>query len=157
MSFHFVADVEPFDFFKMSLRKTYKSPVGICNIVFTVAAILLTIRFFAEASGIVQPILLFMCMLFPVIQPLSILWRARQLSGRIPKGLVLDADDSGITVSVGPQSEKIGWDRVSNLLINKDMLVIRLDDNHGYFLTDGVLKDDREAFKEFVLSKLRNR
>lgn len=157
MFFHFDVEVKAVDFFRLSMRKTYKSPLGICNIVFTVAAILLTLRFFSVASAWVRPVLILMCMIFPVFQPLSVYFRAGNLASGIPKGLTLDINDDGILVSVGSQSETIEWRRVKALIDNKDMLILAVDGNNGYFLTNRVLKDNREAFKKYVDSKLGKR
>lgn len=157
MKFHFVIDVRPFDFFKMSMKKTYKSPIGVCNIVFTVAAVLLTIKFFANASELVQLLLVIMCLIFPVLQPLGVFFKARALSISIPKGLTLDIDDSGIQASLASQTDKIEWKRVDVLIDNKDMLIIKVDHSRGYFLTNRVLGEERAAFKKYVKSRLGDR
>lgn len=149
MNFHFVIDVRPFDFFKMSMKKTYRSPIGVCNILFFAAAVILTVRFFASASDAVQLLLIIMCLIFPVIQPLGVYFKAKTLSESIPKGLTLDVDNAGILVSLNEQQEKIDWKRVNVLIDNKDMLIIKVDGSRGYFLANRVLGDDRDAFKEF--------
>lgn len=157
MNFHFVIDVNPFDFFKMSMKKTYKSPVGICNIVFTVAAVLLTARFYSEVSDPVQLLLVIMCLIFPVFQPMGVYFRAKTMAAGIPKGLTMDINDNEIMVSVNSQSERIDWKRVKALIDNKDMLILKVDNNSGYFLTNRVLGKERDAFKKYVESGLGNR
>lgn len=154
MNYHFDIDVKPVDFFKLSMRKTYKSPVGICNIVFTLAAIALTVRFFGEAADWVRLLLILMCILFPVIQPISVYFRGRALAVSIPKGLTLDVNDSGIVASLNSQSEKIEWKRVKALIDNNSMLVLVVDGKNGYFLTDRVLKDKREEFIGYAEARL---
>ena len=154
MKFHFEVIVTPFDFFRMSMKKTYKSPVGMCNIVFTVAAILLTLKFYAAANDIVQLLLVIMCLIFPVFQPLGVYFRGKSQVMSIPKGLTLDVDDTGVLVTLNAQSEKIRWSRVKALIDTGDMLILKVDNNNGYFLTKKVLRAERESFKAFVESKI---
>lgn len=157
MRYHFVIDVTPLDFFKMSMKKTYRSLIGMCNIVFTAAAIALSVRFYLSVSDLLQLLLVIMCLIFPVIQPLGVYLRSKSLAARIPLGLTLDVDEGGITVSLGDKSEKIGWKRVRELIENEDMLVLRVDGNNGYFLTNRVLGEDRDSFIKYVRSGLGNR
>lgn len=157
MRYHFVIDVTPFDFFKMSMKKTYRSLVGMCNIVFTVAAIALTVRFYFSVSDLVQLLLVIMCLIFPLIQPLGVYLRSKSLAARIPLGLTLDVGEGGITVSLADKSEKIEWKRVRGLIDNEDMLVLRVDGNNGYFLTNRVLGEERDSFIKYVRYRLESR
>lgn len=157
MKFHFDIDVRPWDFFKMSMKKTYKSPVGVCNIVFTVAAVLLTAKFYSDASDIIQFLLVIMCLIFTVFQPVGVFFRAKALAAGIPKGLTLDVDDDGLLVAAGSRSERIEWKRIKALIDNKDMLILKVDSNNGYFLTNRVLGDERDVFKKYMESGLGNR
>lgn len=154
MKYHFEVNVTPFDFFKMSMKKTYKSPVGVCNIVFTVAAFLLTAKFYAQSNSLIQLLLVIMCLIFPVFQPMGVYFRGKAQVAGIPKGLTLDIDDTGILVALNAQSEKIKWARVKAIIDTGDMLIIRVDNNNGYFLTKKVLNGERESFKAYVESKL---
>lgn len=151
MNFHYDIKVSPFDFFIMSLSKTYKSFIGIVNIVFSVSMILLTVKFYSVSSPLLQLIMIILCIIFPVFQPLSMYYRSKALVSKIAPNLSLDIDDTGILVSVNEQSEKIRWKRVKNIIDTKRMLIIKVDENNGYFLTNKVLSDTRDAFKEFVL------
>lgn len=157
MEFHFDVKVTPFDFFKMAIKKTYKSPIGVCNIVFTVAVILLTVKLYPTAVDVLRLALIILCLIFPVFQPLSIYFRGKAQVMNIPKGLSLDVDDSQIVVSVERQREVIVWSRVKEIIDNKDMVILRVDSNNGYFLTNKVLDDKRDAFINFVKSKIGNR
>lgn len=157
MNFHFDVKVTAFDFFKMSMKKTYRSPIGVCNIVFTLVAIVLTFRYFAAVSDGIKVLLIILCLIFPVFQPIGIFHRARKLSAGVPKGLTLDIESSGITASVNTLSEKIDWKRVNLLIENKDMLIIKVDGYRGYFLTKKVLKDERDRLIKFAEARLGTR
>lgn len=154
MNYHFEVKVTPFDFFKMSMKKTYTSPIGICNIVFTIAAFLLTAKFYSSVNDVFQLILVLMCLVFTVFQPLGVYIKAKSQVAYIPKGLTLDIDNTGMVVTAGEKNERIAWSRIKNLIDVGSMLIIKVDDNNGYFLTNRVLGDRRKEFKDYILSGL---
>ena len=150
MNFHFECRVTPFDFLRMSLRKIYRSPVGICNIVFTAAMLLLAYRFFGEAGDLLQALMVLAVLLFPVIQPIILYVRAKGQAAMIPKDLVLDIDGQGVRASSGGKSETVGWKRFKQLMQTPGMVVLRMDNNAGYFIPRRAMGSDRAAFIEFA-------
>ncbi len=50
MAYRYESKIRPLDFWLLSMYHTYHSMVGMCNIVFGVAMILLTYRFWAQAG-----------------------------------------------------------------------------------------------------------
>ena len=154
MNFEYEIKVTPFDFFIMTMKKTYKSFIGVCNIVFTIAAILLTVKFYNSVNDVLQLLLIIMCIIFPVFQPLGVYFKAKAQVLIIPEGLKLMIDDTGILVSLNQQSEKLKWKRVNGYIDTGSMLVIKVDNKNGYFLTKKVLKGTKEELKAFINSKL---
>lgn len=157
MDYQFKVMVSPFDFFKMSIKKTYSSPIGVCNIVFSVAVIMLTIKLYPTVESLFQFLLVLLCLIFPVFQPLSMYMMAKARVAGIKDGFWMNIDDTGILVSLNGKSEKINWRRVNGLIETKDMLIIKVDGGNGYFLTNRVLNEKREAFKAYVKEKIGKR
>ncbi len=153
MNYKFKVTARAIDFFKMSMKKTYRSPIGICNIVLFVAAVLMTVKFFGKADDIVRVLLLLLSLLIPVIQPVCIFFRSADLARMIPKDMTMETTDNGILVKVGELSELVGYNKIKNIIDTGDCLVISVGGRNGYFLFNRVLGDKKEDFIKFIKSK----
>ena len=150
MEYRFQIKATALDFFLMSMKKTYRSPLGICNIVLFAASVLLTVKFYKAAPPLAQAGLILLCLLVPVIQPLGIFFRARDYARAIPQGLTLEAGNNGIKVSAGDRSEHIGWNKVSKVIDTGDCVVLKLAGGSGYFLFNRILGDKRRSFIDYA-------
>ena len=98
--------------------------------VFTVAMILFTAKFFKSSGDLMQMLMLFGCLLFPVVQPIAIYLKAKVQAKTMPKDVNLSFDDAGLHVTVGKEKESIGWNFIhlqkkrSQQLIKKYRLAI---------------------------------
>ena len=153
--FKYKSDVKASDMWLMAMRSTYKSPTGIVNIIFTVAMILLTLRFWGAASEIIRSLMVFGCILFPVLQPLAIYGNSVKQLEEMPKDMELVFNDTGVRVLVGEKSELLRWNKIKNAIKRSGMIVIMSDDSHGYMLTDRVLGGQKEEFYEYLCGKIR--
>ena len=144
-AYRFQCDVRALDFWKLTMRQTYRSLAGICNIVFTAAMIALAVRFWNTAGDLFQVLILFACLLFPVIQPIAVYLRAKGQAAAMPQGVVLEFDEKGLHVTVGGQHEDLPWRQV-RVRRQSDMLVVFSDARHGYLLTNRVLGKEKEPF-----------
>lgn len=150
MRYQYESKVRPLDFWALSMFRTYHSLVGVCNIVFGIAMILLTLRFWNQASDAVQALLFLACLLIPVIQPLGVYLKAKAQVSLIPKGTMLVFSEDGIHVTLGQQQEHIRWDKVKGVRREANMVIVYTDVNHGYMLTNRVLGKEKDAFFRFV-------
>ena len=82
MTYQFKSEVTAGDFWKLTMSRTYRSVAGVCNMVFTVAMILFTAKFFRTSGDLMQMLMLFGCLLFPVIQPIAIYLKATTVRKR---------------------------------------------------------------------------
>ncbi len=153
MTYKFVNQVTPLDFFRLSMSRTYRSLVGVCNIVYTVAIFAVTIHFWEAANDIVQVLLIFACMVFIFFQPFGVMMKAKAQAGMIPRDLELLFDDYGLHVSLGDQKEDLGWKRI-RLVEERGMLFINSDAKHGYVITNKMLDGRRVEFVEFFKSHI---
>lgn len=153
MTYQFRSEVTALDFWRLTMRQTYRSMAGICNIIFTVAMILLTAKFWNQSGDLVQVLLLFACLLFPVIQPIGIYLKAKAQARALPKDMELKFDDAGLHVTVGTQKEDIRWKRI-RVVKQPNMIIVFSDAKHGYMLTNRVLGKEKEAFFAFAEEKI---
>ena len=116
MEYRFKCDVKAGDLWKMAMARTYRSLIGLVNVIFTVAMILLTIRFWPTASDLLRVLMVFGCILFPVIQPLAIYGNSVKQLEDLPKDLELLFNDGGVTVFACDKSESLAWKRIKNAM-----------------------------------------
>ncbi|MCR4757780.1 MAG: YcxB family protein [Butyrivibrio sp.] len=155
MDYKFKCDVKASDLWKMAMKRTYKSIVGVVNVVFTVAMIALVIRFWGEASSFMRSVMVIGCLLFPVIQPLATYGKSAKQLEDMPKDMELSFDDMGVHVETGGKSEDIRWKKISNAIKRSNMIIVMSDDRHGYMLTNRVLGDQKESFYQYLCSKIK--
>ena len=155
MEFRFKNDTKPIDFWILSMSHTYRSMVGVCNVVFTVAVIAATIRLMGQIHDVLEVLLLFGCFLFTVIQPIVVYLRAKAQVAGIPKDMELFFDEKGLHVAVGERHESIPWKKIKGIVEERNMLIIRSDARHGYILTNRAMNGQREEFLRFVQLKIQ--
>ena len=155
MKYKYMCDVKASDLWKMAMVRTYKAAIGVVNIVFTVAMILLVFRFWKTAPDILRVLMIFGCLVFPVIQPLATYGMCVKQLENMPRDMELKFDDVGVHVSTGGQSELIRWNKVRNAIKRSNMIVVMSDDSHGYMLTNRVLGNEKEELYDFLCSKIR--
>lgn len=153
MAYQYKSKVTAFDFWKLTMYQTYHSVAGVCNIVFTVAIILLTAKFWDRAGDMAQVLMLFGCLLFPVVQPLVIYGKARAQVKMLPEDVELLFDDAGLHVTVGADKEDILWKRI-RIRKQSDLLLVFSDARHGYILTNRVLGKEKDAFYTYAKTKI---
>lgn len=156
MRYQYQSKVRAVDFWALSMYRTYHSLVGVCNIVFGIAMILLTVRFWNQASDVMQAILFFACLLIPVIQPLGVYLKAKAQVSVIPQGTELVFAEDGIHVTLGNEKEKIRWDKVRGIRKEAGIVIVYTDANHGYMLTNHVLGSEKEDFYRYVEAHIKD-
>lgn len=155
MEFRFKNDTKPIDFWLLSMSHTYHSIVGVCNIVFTGAVIVATFKLWGRIHDLLEVLLLLGCLLFTVIQPIHVYLRAKAQVAGIPRNMELLFDEKGLHVTVDEQRESIPWKKIKNITEERNMIIVRSDERHGYILTNRALGSEREAFLDFLKQKMK--
>lgn len=154
MSYQYQISIKPIDFWALSMRRTYRSLAGMCNIVFAVAMILLTLRFWNQANDVMQAVLFLACLLIPVIQPLGVYWKAKAQAAAVPQGTELLFTEDGIHVTLGNEKEFISWSKVKDIKKEAGMIIIFIGGGRGYMLTSRVLGSEKDDFYQYVKARI---
>lgn len=157
MEFRLEPKVTAKDMWKLSMRHIYKSMVGVCNVIFAVAIVLLTAKFWNNVEPFLKGLLVFLCILFPIMQPLSVYMRAAKQVQALPQDMVLEIDETGLHITGDNQKSHMPWSRVRGLIKEKGMLILAVDGGRGYMLTDNILGSRKEALISFVESKIKTK
>lgn len=155
MEYKFNCDVKASDLWKMSMTRTYRSFLGVINIVFTVSMIAMTLKLWPDSGEFSRALEILCCLIFPVFQPLAILGRSYKQVEQQPKGVELLFRNTGILVTCGGKEEKIPWSRVTRVIRQPSMIVIKTDDAYGYMIMDRAMGEQKEAFYRDLVEQLK--
>lgn len=157
MKYRFENRVGALDFWVLSLHHTYRSTVGVVNIVFTAAMFALTYRFWGKTNDILEVLMVLGCILFPVLQPFFVYLRSKAQASLLPQNLELEFDDWGLRVKVGEQTQDLPWNKIVSATKEYNMIVVRSDAKHGYIISNRMLGKQREEFWAFLESKIKTK
>ena len=137
MEYQYKCRITAWDFFRLTMRQTYRSMAGMCNLVFTVAMIVLAARFWSRSGEVLQVMMLIGCLLFPVIQPAAIYAKARRQAAAVPQDVRLTFDEKysrepeavicSPTVCLERNAKRFyplrraKWNRISNAICRANM------------------------------------
>ncbi|MFA9467040.1 MAG: YcxB family protein [Velocimicrobium sp.] len=153
MKYKFIYKSTSFDFWQLSMYYTYSSLAGLCNVIFAVAMILMTTKFWGDVNSFVKMLLVFACCLFPIIQPLGIYIRAKRQSA-IAQSIDIEFDEVGIHVKSNNQRSDLEWKSINKVSKKHNILVIFSTTTHGFLLTNRVLGKQKEELYNYVISKM---
>ena len=142
--------IRPMDIWALSMCRTYHSLVGTCNLVLGAAMFFLTVRFWSQSNDWIQALLFLACLLVPVIQPLGAYWKAKAQTAMAPQGTRLTFAENGIYVKLGERRAQIPWRQVKGIRKEAGMILVFMDRNHGYLLTNRVLGGQKQEFYHYV-------
>lgn len=138
------------DLWLLSMYHTYHSLIGVCNVVFGVAMIAMSVRFWNEVNVNWQAALFFLCLIIPVFHPLGVWMKAKAQMRMIPQGTELRFAENGLEVTLGEKKEQIPWKKIKGAKREGNMIILFTGGGHGYMLTDRVLGDEKEEFYSYV-------
>lgn len=156
MEFRFENKITVWDMWKLSMRNIYGSLVGIVNAVFSVAIIAFTVRFWNALPIFVRGLLVFCCIIYPVLQPIMVYRRSAQQVATLPKDMVYEINDTGLHISADNQKSHITWKQVRRVIKEKNMIILAIEGGRGYMLTNKALGDQREALWDYLQAKVNN-
>ena len=153
MEFRYQYQVKPSDLWQMQMYYTYSSYLSIINVICIVSSIALLYSLWATAPWWLRIMLLLFLSLFTVIQPVGVYRRAKKVLNENTDTLQLTLNDQGIEIIVGDRKEFKNWNQIQGIVLKPTLVAIYTDKNHGYILTNRILKDSKKEFRAFVKEK----
>ena len=154
MKYTFNYQTTAFDLWQLSMYSIYGSMIGVSNIIFTIAMLLLSIKFWGIVSVFIKILLIIAICLFTVIQPTVIYMRAKKQVAGVSRDIKIDFDDDGIHVKTQTQTSELKWNRIKGVSKKPNMVVIFSTTQHGFVLTNKVLGKQKEAFYNYAISRI---
>lgn len=153
MEFRYQYQVKPSDLWQMQMYYTYSSYLSIINVICILSSIALLYSLWATAPWWLRIMLLLFLSLFTVIQPLGVYRRAKKVLKENTDTLQLTLNDHGIEIIVGDRKEFKNWNQIQGIVLKPTLVAIYTDKNHGYILTNRILKDSKKQFRAFIKEK----
>lgn len=157
MEFKYRFRVEASDLWQLQMYYTYSSYLCIINIICIVSSVALLYSLWKTAPWWLRIMLLIFLSLFTVIQPAGVYLRAKKSLKDHDDELLLTFNEQGIEVVVGDQKEFKNWAQIRGLLLKPTLVAVYTDKNHGYILTNRILKDTKKQFRAFIKTKRSGR
>ncbi|MEE1037772.1 MAG: YcxB family protein [Eubacterium sp.] len=157
MDYHFKSQVTAFDCWKSTMRHTYHSIVGVCNLVFTGAMFALAFVYLGKVKPLETMLILLGCLWFTIIQPTGIFLQYRKRLADIPQDMELGFNTQGMHVMTGGKQEDIPWKKLARIAVEPGMVILYSDAKHGYILTNQNMGQERNAFLAFIKQQTKNK
>lgn len=155
MKFKYTYRNTGFELWQLSMYYMYGSMVGVCNIIFTAAALALTVSRWGSAGAGMRAFMILGCCLFTIIQPYIVYIKAKRQARGINEDTGLEFDGQGIHISLGGRRSDVKWDTIKKVSRKPSMIIVFSDTTHGFVLTNRILGKERDAFYQFVSSKVK--
>ena len=153
MEFKYQYQVQPSDLWQLQMYYTYSSYLAIINVIFIISSAALLYALWGTAPWWLRLLLILFLSLFTVIQPTGVYLRAKKSLKENHDTLQLSLNDQGIEVVVGDQKEFKNWSQVQGIVLKPTLVAIYTDKNHGYILTNRILKNSKKQFRAFIKTK----
>lgn len=160
--YKFTIKITQEDLFQSSLNFVKHSKTFLFDLIFTFAAIIITIytiingSFFA-LSDIKKVLLIFCCVLFPVIQPIMLYIKSGAHAKKIKDlSVTLQFDEDKIMVNSDTEKSEVLYENVYNFIKYKNMIVIMYDSVHGQIMPNRVFDNNRDEFYNYVSERINN-
>ena len=153
MEFRYQYQVKPSDLWQMQMYYTYSSYLSIINVICILSSIALLYSLWATAPWWLRIMLLLFLSLFTVIQPLGVYRRAKKVLKENTDTLQLTLNDHGIEIIVGDRKEFKNWNQIQGIVLKPTLVAVYTDKNHGYILTNRIIKDSKKQFRAFIKEK----
>lgn len=154
MTYRFPYQVRAVDLWWLSMYNMYRSTAGMCNLIFTVAMVILTVTFWGRSGVPIKAIMIGMCLLFPFVQPIIIYLKARRQMAFMPKDMEIEVGEKGLQVTTSSENQMIPWNQIKQVSDVPRMVILHAGGGQGYMLTNVVLQERKKEFVKFVKSKV---
>ena len=144
------------DLFDFSMYSSYSGAMGVFNVIFTVAALVLLVVTWTWVS-VYQKLLLVCCaLIFTVLQPAMLHFKSKkqaQMTGfSMPINLTLT--DEKIAVEQAGVTGDVLWNQVWSAVRIKSMFIIKVGPTHGYLIPNATVEGREQELIDILKKNL---
>lgn len=152
-SYSFSVQMNVKEMCRFSFRHIYGKMSGIIGVFISIAAILMLITQFNEMEDQQKAVLFIAALWFTVLEPLSILSRAKGQVSRNPvykKPLVYTVSEKGIRVSQDESSQGIEWNQIMKIIETKKQYLIYTNKVNAFIFPKADMEDKLEEIGKLI-------
>ena len=160
--YKFTIQITGDDLFQSSLNNVKHSRTFYFDIIFTFAAIIITVYTiltgsFFKLSSYKKILLVFCCFLFPVLQPILLYIKSLNHANKIKDLKInLEFNDDGILISSSDEKTEVKYENVYNFIKYNNMIIIMYDAIHGQIMPNRVFNNNKDEFYNYVSKKIKD-
>lgn len=153
MKYRLKCDLRAIDLWRLSMNKIYHSVAGVCNLVYTVALIFVTTKLWNHSGMVWNVLLVLLCSLFLVVQPVAIYFRAKRQVSKLPKEMEVGLDDHGVHIMTSEQVSHLKWKSVKQIRKENNMIIFYTNSASGLMIPNRVLGSRKNEIWNYVTNK----
>ena len=156
MEYKYRYNIKPSDIWQVRMYYAYASYLAVVNLTCIVASIILIATQWRTAGPVFKTLMLIFLSLFLVIQPLVIYLTSVSQAKNNDEELELIFNEKGMTVRTEGREESIEWKGIIRITVRPTLVIVYTDANHGYILTNRILKGTRKDLLDFAQTMRKN-
>lgn len=148
----FQIQVKAKDLWQFSMYHVNRGAQGLFNLIFTGAVLVVLVTGWANLSDSQRLSLVFCALIFTVLQPLMLYYKAHRQAKRpgMKDPMFLEFDETGLTVRQLDQEVVFGWDEIGRVIKKPTMMMVYMDRIHAYLIPKALYEDNEEAFAQLL-------
>ena len=164
--YKFTFKINEKDIFYSTMNYNKSRVTYLFDIIFTFAAFIIVIyniinKTFSNFSIVYQLLLIFCCLLFPVINPAMLYIKSLSHAKKLKDTeITMEFLEDKIILSNEKEKTEVLYENVYNFIKYKNMIVVMYDSIHGQIMPDRIFNINgnsiKNEFYEFVASKIKN-
>lgn len=150
----FSVQMTPAEIFRFTLYHSYHKLSGVIGILLSLAAIIILICRFGELNDQDRTILVIVAIWFTVLEPLTLLSRAKSQVKRnktYQAPLDYKLGENGITVSQNDVQQTLTWDNLMKIVETKNQFLVYSSRIHAFIFPKKSIGEDCDAVKALLL------
>jgi hypothetical protein len=153
MEYKFSYKITAIDLWKLAMYGIYGSIVGVANIIFTISMFALVVRFWRDVNTFLKILLILGVFLFIIIQPMMIYLKSKKQIEAVPVDMEIGFDDKGMHIKTSNQDSIIKWKEIKSVIKKSSMIIILLNSNQGFIITNNMIGEEKDDFFNYLVSK----
>lgn len=159
--YKFTFKINENDIFNSTMNYNKSRITFLFDIVFTLTSIGVTAyniinKNFFSFNVFYQVLLIFCCLLFPVVQPLLTYFKSLAHAKKLKNvEITMEFTEDRIKLSSSNDTTEVLYENVYNFIKYKNMIVVMYDAIHGQIMPNRIFNNNKDEFYEYVASRIK--
>ena len=159
--YKFTFKINEQDIFNSTMNYNKSRITFLFDIVFTITSIGVTTyniinKNFFSFNYFYQVLLIFCCLLFPVVQPILTYIKSLSHAKKLKNiEITMEFTDDRIILSSSNDTTEVLYENVYNFIKYKNMIVVMYDAIHGQIMPNRIFDNNKDEFYDFVASRIK--